>query len=365
MAATNFFLGANSGDGFQNLFNQFLTDRTMFDLMVLKGGPGSGKSTFMKQIGTAMEQCGLDVEYLWCSGDPDSLDGVLIPELHCGIADGTAPHVLEPEYPAAIQRYVNLGTFYDLTAAKNSSHEIVDMTKKNHQAYIRAYHSLKAARQVEMDIEAAAREKFDDYRANRRISGIIAREFRAHGSESGRTAYRFLGSITFRGYIWRFDSIAILCPRVYVLNDSYGLARELFQRLHAAAVKSGWNTIACLCPEDPGRIEHLLIPGMGLAFVTSRQGMNYGGKVYRRLRFDALTHMDNRPLQRFEIRMAGLLRDDAVAALDEAKMYHDKLESIYNPYVDFDGVRSLAALETSRLESWMERRRTSGKETAE
>ena len=38
----------------------------------------------------------------------------------------------------------------------------------------------------------------------------------------------------------------------------------------------------------------------------------------------------------------------------EAKAAHDRLESVYNPYVDFDGVRAQAALEAGRLLSWMQ-----------
>ena len=36
-------------------------------------------------------------------------------------------------------------------------------------------------------------------------------------------------------------------------------------------------------------------------------------------------------------------------ALQEAGKSHDALEAVYNPYVDFDGVRALAALEAGRL----------------
>ena len=43
----------------------------------------------------------------------------------------------------------------------------------------------------------------------------------------------------------------------------------------------------------------------------------------------------------------------ALEALREAKAAHDALEAVYNPYVDFDGVRALAALEAGRLLSWM------------
>lgn len=89
---THFFLGANSGQGFQNLFGRFCAPEDHYDLLVLKGGPGVGKSTLMRRIGKAMEEHGEDVEYLYCSGDPESLDGVHIPRIRAAIVDGTAPH---------------------------------------------------------------------------------------------------------------------------------------------------------------------------------------------------------------------------------------------------------------------------------
>ena len=89
---TNFFVGANSGEGFRNLFSEMVDIEDTYDFMVLKGGPGVGKNTFMREIGRAMEEAGTTVEYLWCSGDPDSLDGVVLPEIRCAVVDGTSPH---------------------------------------------------------------------------------------------------------------------------------------------------------------------------------------------------------------------------------------------------------------------------------
>ena len=63
---TNFFVGANSGEGFQNLFSEVVDLADTYDLMVLKGGPGVGKNTFMREIGRCMEAAGAPVEYLWC-----------------------------------------------------------------------------------------------------------------------------------------------------------------------------------------------------------------------------------------------------------------------------------------------------------
>lgn len=350
---TNFFAGANSGEGFQNLFSQIADPEDAYDIMILKGGPGVGKNTFMREIGRAMEAAGTPVEYLWCSGDPDSLDGVVLPALRCAVADGTAPHVLEPRYPAAVDRYVDLGRFYDLTAAKAAAEEVRARTRDCQAAYRRAYRNLKAARQVEIDAAAPVKRTFDRERLDRRVSGIIAREIPRRGPERGRTLRRFLGSITHRGYVWRFDSVDALCPRVYELADSYELAGEAMEKLRRAASDRGWDSIACCAPEEPERTEHLLIPGIGLAFVTSRPGMAYGKKPFRRVRVDALAAPEGKARLRFQTRMVSLLREEAAAALKEAKAGHDALEAVYNPYVDFDGVRALAAIEAGRLLSYL------------
>ena len=101
-------------------------------------------------------------------------------------------------------------------------------------------------------------------------------------------------------------------------------------------------------------MEHLLIPGLGLGFVTSRPEMEYGGKPYRRICLDAMTEPKNRARLRFQLRMTALLREEGMVALREAKTNHDALEAVYNPYVDFDGVRALAALEAGRLLSYLD-----------
>ena len=40
--------------------------------------------------------------------------------------------------------------------------------------------------------------------------------------------------------------------------------------------------------------------------------------------------------------MAAALLDEGVAGLAQAKEAHDRLEKLYNPYVDFDGVARTA-----------------------
>ena len=115
MAVTQYFLGGNTVRGFVSFYSGFCRGPEDF-LWVIKGGPGCGKSSFMKTIGRAAEEKGLDVEYVLCSGDPESVDSVYFPALHTGYADGTAPHVLEAVTPGAAGLYLDLSRFYDRLA---------------------------------------------------------------------------------------------------------------------------------------------------------------------------------------------------------------------------------------------------------
>ena len=89
-----YFLGANAPTGFYSLYDHLIPPERARAVYILKGGPGCGKSTLMRKIGAWAEEAGLDTEYILCSGDPDSLDAVILPTLAVAIVDGTAPHVV-------------------------------------------------------------------------------------------------------------------------------------------------------------------------------------------------------------------------------------------------------------------------------
>lgn len=87
-----FYLGANAPTGFYSLYDQLIDPAEAENILILKGGAGCGKSTLMKQVAQRAEEQGLQVEYIPCSGDPDSLDAIVLPERKAAIVDGTAPH---------------------------------------------------------------------------------------------------------------------------------------------------------------------------------------------------------------------------------------------------------------------------------
>ena len=53
-----YFLGANSPQGFYSLYSELLPPETARAIYIIKGGPGCGKSTLMRQVGEWAAQAG-------------------------------------------------------------------------------------------------------------------------------------------------------------------------------------------------------------------------------------------------------------------------------------------------------------------
>ena len=87
---TRCFFGCNAGSGFHTFFN-FLPRLEGARIIIVKGGPGTGKSTFISAIGETFAQQGYDLEYQHCSLDPQSYDAVVVPALKAGLIEYTVP----------------------------------------------------------------------------------------------------------------------------------------------------------------------------------------------------------------------------------------------------------------------------------
>ncbi|MTI48455.1 ATPase [Sporosalibacterium faouarense] len=86
------FPGGNTSKGFFSYYD-YIIENDANRIFVIKGGPGTGKSSMMKKVAQDMLDRGYDVEYHHCSSDNNSIDGIVIPKLRVAMIDGTAPHV--------------------------------------------------------------------------------------------------------------------------------------------------------------------------------------------------------------------------------------------------------------------------------
>lgn len=346
MPNIQYFLGGNTPAGFYSLYHQLSDPARMRALYIIKGGPGSGKSTLMRRVERHVQAAGLNVEEVLCSGDPGSLDGVIIPELGAALVDGTAPHVVEPRCPGVVERYIDLSGFYDQNGLQPLKEPILAATAEYQGHYKRVYRCLGAAGELRRNMDELLDTETVQQRLAKRAAGIISRELKRPAQGDGRTQQRFLSAVTHRGAFTLWNTVSAQADRVYELADSCGLAHHLLTPVLTAALAAGHDAVACPDPMAPDRLAHLILPGLSLAFVTSTREDPWPHRAYRRLRLDAMADPEayrlNRPRLRFTKRVAAALMDEGVAGLARAKEAHDRLEELYNPYVDFDAVAQTA-----------------------
>lgn len=131
-----YFAAANSTNGFVSYYTDIFSKAD--EIYVIKGGPGTGKSRLMREIGRAAEQKHRSVEYFRCSFAPDSLDGIMI-DNQIAVLDGTAPHLFEPRIPGAKDRIVDLGAFWDERILASNRKSLEDLTILKKQYFDLAY----------------------------------------------------------------------------------------------------------------------------------------------------------------------------------------------------------------------------------
>jgi len=349
----SFFLGANTPAGFYSLYDQMLPPEEARRIFLLKGGAGCGKSSLLRRVGAALEEAGEKVEYIRCSGDPDSLDAVICPRLGVAVADATAPHVLEPRLPGVVESYIDLGRFYDHAALTSQREEIAAAVESYQGHYKRAYRCLTAAAQLAEDSRSLLDTPILEAKALKRARGILSREVRKTGRQAGRVKQRFLGAVSCQGVVCDFSAVEVLCKRVYELSDTFGLAGGMLTALGAGCLSAGYDVILCPSPLFPERAEHLIVPELGLGFVTSTPALPWPGRAYRRVRLDAMA--DSEILRKYKARLKfsrkvqAAILEEGVEALEQAKAAHDGLEALYNPHVDFEGVYRQADAVTEEL----------------
>lgn len=342
----SFFLGANSRHGFYSFYSELIDLKSADTVYILKGGPGSGKSSLMKRVAAAAEEKGYEVERIFCSSDPDSLDGIIIPELARAVVDGTAPHVVEPVYALAVERYVNLGQFADFNEISKKKDEIITVKEKYSGFFELVYRRTASAAHIDNEIFDIGLSATSTEKLHTKARGIISREVRGKGSGKS-TKHRFCSAISPKGYISLFDGKDSEFEKTYVIEDNFGIGHFLLTPILKAAEDADFRCIACMNPLIPEKLDHLIIPELSLSFITSTKEHPYAGTRYRHIRIDSMITAKLTKEQKSRVSVLRKLKSDllgdACKILRDAKAVHDEMEELYNPHINFEKLYDFAS----------------------
>ena len=333
---TAYFAASNSYKGFYSYFEQIFRNDGIDHLYIIKGGPGTGKSSLMRYIAERCESVGGEIEYYYCSSDQSSLDGIIVRLARACIAviDGTAPHALEPALPGVREEIVDLGQFWRSEALYRAEvgERVEALCREKGRlfneavCYLAAYERVVAAKHSEL----SPRDGRLHFRAREILSELGVKK-------NGRALPSLIDSVGVHGRLRlsTFERLAVECYRIPVLH---GIGFDLLCAICEAARSGGLEMRISFDPIIPTRINAILFEGDGICLYVDEGHINSPKDVKDidvtlHCRFN---HDRVKELETVGAQLYGL----ALEKLGTIAGKHAELEQIYIDAMDFESVNT-------------------------
>ena len=331
--ARYYFAALNTAEGFQGKFEEIFgqLDR----LYIIKGGPGTGKSRFISEIGKEAECLCREVEYFYCSSDPRSYDGIIIRSAdgkrRCGIIDGTAPHAYDPKLPGAVDSILNLGDFWDSDKLSSHTDRLRALSTAKKRLYASVYSCLAAVRELDRITETSVHRAINPDKMQSAIDRLLRTlSIGARYTESVRirSAVGCDGAVTLHTY-------ADIAKNRFAVLDRALSANAFMLALKAALTERRQSVQISYSPFFPSVPDAIYIPEADTSFYVGSAGITDEKTVnmHRFLSEDIL--IPYKP----KLRALSRLRRDILAFLftdySRIRALHAETEAIYGEAMSF------------------------------
>lgn len=315
----SFFASANSGRGFVNFYGDIFNGLDKH--YIIKGGPGTGKSSLMKAIAYNAEKKGMTVQRFHCSSDPDSLDGIIINELSVAMSDGTPPHSADPHCPGVTDEIIDLSSFWDKNILAKSRDLIVTGTQKKTQLYKNVYSYLKAALEIDR-----IKQRTISAAVDKRSLRTLARAYTdVTAEQSSRASVRLVNGITMKGY-YELSPYKNNARIIYNVKNTYGAGYLFLDQIRNYLIDN--EMIISYDALDTEKINMIYLPTHRILFCMN-------GNCGKEIDTDRYISGDIDILKKVDERKAEIM-SEAYLLLSEIELQHFSLEKIYISAMDFD-----------------------------
>ncbi len=332
-----YFAGGNTPNGFFSYYGEIINPKSADYIYTLKGGPGVGKSTFMKKIAKIFEEKGIKVSKYYCSSDPDSLDAIKIDKPNIIFADGTSPHIIDPSFPGCFDNIINLGEYFNTDILKSHKEDIIDTTKKISGYFTTAYKYLASVKPLYENLNSMYEKAVNKEKFNSLVKSL-AKEITDTKTGNGfKEKKMFLSAITPKGTV-NFLEKTVNSGTVYILDSQIGdLTHNLFLSLKDHFKVSGFECECYYCPIGPtNKLEHIYLPELDTWVVTSNEYHKFNKKG---IKIDSTSvyneELIDKDILEYDTKMINELIKRAVHCISKAKSTHDILESYYIKAMDY------------------------------
>lgn len=359
--ALHYYAAGNTAKGFYSLYDSVLDG--LQRLFILKGGPGTGKSTLMKKIGEQMRERGLDVEYLHCASDNNSIDGVILTNEKIGIVDGTAPHVIEPKAPGVIDDYVHLGVAWDRQSLLKHKDEILQLNSEIAKAFQDAYDTFAEALTTHQSLEHLYINHMDFAEADKLTAEVVSSIFTDDDKKvKGTMKHRFLGAATPKGAVDFMPNLTEGIEKRYLIKGRAGSGKStMLKKIAHEGMKKGFDIEVYHCGFDPQSVDMVIIREKSVAIFDSTGPHEYFPEKETDELIDIYERCiekgtDERFAEEIAEKTAEYKRKVKIATsyLAEAKELRDQLESYYIEAMDFSKVEDIEQSLLTEMEELIE-----------
>lgn len=318
---THYFASANTGTGFKNNFNFINSSLKDSYLYILKGGPGTGKSTLLKTVANHFLSKGEQVELFHCSSDPNSLDGIHLVERNIAIVDGTAPHVTETTLPNAKEEIIDLGVFISDNVRAKESKMLKRLAEKK-RCYAYAYNYLNSAYHIFQN--KLILEKDDKFKpkTNRFIKELDLK----NQHRKSETRYLFLSSFVSEGIKELPNNF-----NEKILDLSFSNANKFLKALILKLEKLHYDLIVLPNLFDINHVDAVIIPDLNLKITTK--------DIY------------NSKDKNIDLLLNNLMKLSG-SEIGKAITYHKQIEKFYIQNMDFKGINELTKRLIEKIETF-------------
>jgi hypothetical protein len=341
-SVTRYFLSSNSPQGYITLFKSLYNANDGWKAYILMGGIDSVKSRFLLKAGNAINSAGIRTGYIHSCLDASEIVAVTFPDNHVCVIDGSPPNSFTFEYPCVTEFPVNLCDYTDENILAKERGNIILFSSRIKSSNERAYRFLTAASSLLGDSFRLALECTDIAKLERYAAHISRHEF-PQIDRQGIESLRFITAITPDGLINCFDSISSNYRRIYEIDDEFGIGKLFLNKIRCSALSAGYDVISCGCPMFPdGKPEHLLIPSLSLALITTGHNHKFNAEATRHIHIRRFIDREalklKKPRISFNRKASRELIDQAVMLLGDARASRDMIKSCYWDTTNLDAV---------------------------
>lgn len=340
-----YLASANTSAGFISFFDSVIKDAER--VYIIKGGPGCGKSTFIRRAGEELLEAGFDVDFIYCSADKDSLDGIFVHEINAAIVDGTAPHVIDPKYPGAIERILDFGDYWDVDYLRSNREKIRYFIDEINREYAKYYGFMKNAKLIHDRWEVEYLKGMDFDKADRIAENLIKEVVIGSKNKKAKEWHRFPGALTPQGQVSFYDNLTGGIKNRYIVKGRPGSGKSTMTRKVAkAAMEAGYDVEFYHCGFDPNSLDMILIPELSFAMLDGTAPHVVDPGPEDKL-IDMFTCINTDIVHETENPIKGITEEyaeeicKARKAYERTKRLHDELEKYYIEATDFNDVDAL------------------------